>query len=78
MSFSVGLYRDFARQGRITFHTLPATQSSDYVSKPNGVLSRDEAEHVSRQLLQTPVICRGVVGKMGPSSHDRRWTWRLV
>ena len=63
MSFSVGLYHDFARQGGITFRTLPATQSSDYVSKPDGILSRAEAEHVSTQLLRTPVICRGVVGK---------------
>jgi hypothetical protein len=63
MSFAVGLYRDFARQGRITFRTLPSTQSSDYVSKPEGVLSHDQAEHVSRQLLRTPVICRGVIGK---------------
>jgi len=29
MSFAVGLYRDFGRQGRITFRTLPATKSSD-------------------------------------------------
>ncbi len=63
MSFSVGLYRDFARQGGLTFNTLPATQSSDYVSKPEGVLSPDEAEHVSRQLLVRPVICQGVVGE---------------
>ena len=63
MSFSVGLYHDFARQGRITFRTLPATQSSDYVSKPEGILSPDEAEHVSWQLRRTSMICRGVVGK---------------
>ena len=63
MGFAVGLYHDFARKGGITFKTLPSTQSSDYVSKPDGILSRDEAEHVSRQLLQVPVICRGVVGE---------------
>lgn len=63
MSFSVGLYRAFARKGAVTFKTLPATHSSDYVSKPKGILSRDEAEHVSRQLRQTPVICQGAVGK---------------
>jgi len=63
MSFSVGLYRDFARKGGITFSTMPATQSSDYVSKPEDILSRDEAEHVSWLLLRTPLICRGVVGK---------------
>jgi hypothetical protein len=63
MSFSVGLYRDSARQARITFRTLPATKSSDYVSKPDGILSLDEAEHVSMQLLRTPVISRGVVGE---------------
>jgi len=63
MSFSVGLYRDSARQGRITFRTLPATKSSDYVSKPDGVLSHDQAEYVSRQLGRSPVISRGVVGK---------------
>jgi hypothetical protein len=63
MSFSVGLYRDFARKGGVTFTTLPATQSSDYVSKPKGMLSRDEAEHVSELLRRTPVICQGVVGK---------------
>jgi hypothetical protein len=62
MSFSVGLYHDFARKGGLTFNTLPATKASDYVSKPGGILSPDQAEHVSRQLLQTPVICRGVVG----------------
>jgi hypothetical protein len=33
MSFSVGLYRDFARKGGITFRTVPATRSSDYVSE---------------------------------------------
>ena len=37
MSFSVGLYRDFARKGRLTFNTLPATKSSDYVSNPKGI-----------------------------------------
>jgi hypothetical protein len=63
MSFSVGLYRDSARQGRIAFRTLPATRSSDYVSTPDGILSRDEAEHISRQLLQTPAVCHGAVGK---------------
>ena len=63
MSFSVGLYHDFARKGGITFNILPAMQSADYVSEPDGILSRDEAEHVSWQLRRTPVICRGVVGK---------------
>ena len=63
MSFSVGLYRDFARMGGLTFSTLPATQSADYVSKPEGILSRDEAEHVSWQLRRTPVVCQGAVGK---------------
>ncbi len=62
MSFSVGLYRDSARTGRITFRTLPATQSSDYVSKPEGVLSHDQAEHVSWQLRRTPAVCQGAVG----------------
>ncbi|MGA2257166.1 MAG: hypothetical protein ABSG53_21135 [Thermoguttaceae bacterium] len=63
MSFSVGLYHDFARKGGVTFHTVPATQSSDYVSEPDGILSRDEAEHVSLLLGRTPVICQGVVGE---------------
>jgi hypothetical protein len=63
MSFFVGLYRDFARKGGITFNTLPATQPSDYVSKPAGILSRDEAEHVSWLLRRTPAICQGAVGK---------------
>ena len=63
MSFSVGLYRDFARKGELTFNTLPATKSSDYVSKPEGILNRDEAEHVSWQLRRTPVVCQGAVGK---------------
>ena len=63
MSFSVGLYCGFARKGAVTFNILPATQSSDYVSRPKGILSRDEAEHVSRELRQTPVICQGAVGK---------------
>jgi len=62
MSFSVGLYQDFVRKGGITFSTLPATLFSDYVSKPEGILNRDEAEHVSWQLRRTPVICQGVVG----------------
>ena len=63
MSFSVGLYRDFTREGEITFRTLPATQSSDYTSEPEHILSGDEAEHVSMQLLRTPVIGQGVVGE---------------
>ncbi len=63
MSFSVGLYHDSARKGGITFNALPATQTSDYISKPEGILSQDEAEHVSWQLRQTPVICQGAVGK---------------
>ncbi len=62
MSFSVGLYRDSARTGRITFRTLPATQSSDYASEPEGVLSHDQAEHVSWQLRRTPAVCQGAVG----------------
>ena len=63
MSFSVGLYQDFARKGGVTFNSLPATQSCDYVSEPDGILSWDEAEHVSLQLGRTPVICQGVVGE---------------
>ena len=63
MSFSVGLYRDFVRKGEITFHTVPATQSSDYDSKPEGVLNRDQVEHISWQLRRTPAICQGAVGK---------------
>jgi len=58
MSFSVGLYHDFARKGEITFRTLPAMQPSDYVSMPEGVLSHDQAEHVSWQLRRTPAICQ--------------------
>ena len=63
MSVSVGLYRDFVRKGEITFSTLPATESADYISKPEGILSRDEVEHVSWQLRRMPVIFQGVVGK---------------
>jgi hypothetical protein len=62
MTFSVGLYRDFARKGGITFHAVPATQSSDYVSQPEGVLSHDQAEHVSWQLRRRPVVHQGAVG----------------
>ncbi len=50
MGFSVGLYRDFARNGGITFSILPATQSSDYASKPESLLAHYQAEHVSGQL----------------------------
>jgi hypothetical protein len=67
MSFSVGLYRDFARKGGITFSTVPAKQTSDYVSTPEGVLSHDQAEHVSWQLRRTPIVYQGAVG---------RYVWR--
>jgi hypothetical protein len=63
MSFSVGLYRDFARKGGITFSTVPASHPSDYDCKPEGVLSHDQAEHVSWQLRRTPTVCQGAVGK---------------
>ena len=63
MGFSVGLYRDSARKGGLTFGTLPATKSSDYVSKPEGILSHDQAEHVSWQLRRTPTVPQGAVGK---------------
>jgi hypothetical protein len=63
MSLSVGLYRDFARKGGITFRTVPATHSSDYDCTPEGVLSLDQAEHVSWQLRRTPVVHQGAVGK---------------
>ena len=63
MSFSVGLYRDFARKGGIAFSTVPAKQTSDYVSTPEGVLSHDQAEHVSWQLRRTPAVNQGAVGK---------------
>jgi len=39
MSFSVDLYRDFARQDETTFRTVPASHPSDYDCKPEGVLS---------------------------------------
>ena len=63
MSYSVGLYHDFARKGGVTFNALPTTQPCDYVSEPDGILSRDEAEYVASQLGRTPVICQGVVGE---------------
>jgi anti-anti-sigma factor len=39
MSFSVDSYRDFSRQGGITFHTVPASHPSDYDCKLEGALS---------------------------------------
>ena len=39
MSFSVDLYRDFARQGGTSLRTVPANHPSDYECKPEGVLS---------------------------------------
>jgi hypothetical protein len=57
-------------KGGITFRTVPAKQSSDYVSKPEGVLSHDQAEHVSWQLRRTSVVCQGTVGKC-PCSGDQ-------
>jgi hypothetical protein len=63
MNFSVGLYRDLARKGGTTFVTLSATQPCDYDCKPEGVLSHDQAEHVSWQLRRTPTVCQGAVGK---------------
>ena len=63
MSFSVGLYRDFVRKGGITFRTVPASHPFDYACKPEGVLSHDQAEHVSWQLRRRPVVCQGAVGK---------------
>ncbi len=71
MIFTIGLYRDFARQGRITFRTLPATKFSDYISKPSGILSPDEAEYLSRQLRRTPAVCQGV-GE--PTFHSHLYT----
>ena len=38
MSFSVDLYRDFARTGGRTFRTVPASHPSDYNCKPEGIL----------------------------------------
>lgn len=63
MSFSVGLYRDFVRKGGITFRTVPASRPSDYDCRPAGMLSHDQAEHVSWQLRRTPAVCEGAVGK---------------
>jgi hypothetical protein len=63
MSFSVGLYRDFTRKGGIRFRTVPARHPSDYDCEPQGVLSHDQAEHVSWQLRRTPTVCQGAVGK---------------
>ena len=39
MSFSVDLYRDFARQDETTFRTVPASHPPDYECKSEGVLS---------------------------------------
>ncbi len=33
MSFSAGLYRDFARKGGLIFNKRPATRSSDYKTR---------------------------------------------
>ena len=63
MGFSVGLYRDFTRKGGITFRNVPASHPADYACKPVGVLSDDQAEHVSWQLRRTPVVSQGAVGK---------------
>jgi hypothetical protein len=42
---------------------VPASHPSDYDCKPEGVLSHDQAEHVSWQLRRTPTVCQGAVGK---------------
>ncbi|MFZ5831460.1 MAG: hypothetical protein ACOY3P_15350 [Planctomycetota bacterium] len=63
MTFSVGLYCDFSREGEITFCAVPATHSSDYVSEPEGILSDDQAEHVSWQLCRTLMVYQGAVGR---------------
>jgi len=63
MRFLVGLYSGCARQGEVTFHTLPATHSVDYLASPEGILSADEVEHVSWQLRGPLLVERGVVGR---------------
>jgi hypothetical protein len=67
VDLSVGLYCDFVRKGEITFYAVPAKRPSDYVSKPEGIISHDQAEHVSWQLRRTPVVTQGAVG---------RYVWR--
>jgi hypothetical protein len=44
VSFAVGVYRDFARQGGLTFRTVLATQYSDCDCKPEGILTLDQIE----------------------------------
>jgi hypothetical protein len=63
MSFSVGLYRDFARKGGITFRTVPASHPSDYDCEPEGVLTHAEVEKVSLVLRRLPSVHEGVIGK---------------
>lgn len=62
MSFSVGLYFNLVRKGGITFRTVPASCPSDYRCKPTGILSHDEAEHLSWQLRRAPTRRQGAVG----------------
>jgi hypothetical protein len=63
MSFLVGLYHDFARKGRITFGTMPASHPTHYDCSPEDVLNHDQAEHVSWQLCRIPAVCQEAVGK---------------
>jgi hypothetical protein len=59
MSFSVGLYPDFARKGGIPFNSLPTAPSSGCDCNPEG----DRTEHVSRPELQVPLEPRNVAAE---------------
>jgi hypothetical protein len=63
--FPVTLYRDSARQGRITFHSPLLRETSDYTCEPEGILAPDQARDLFRQIRQAPLSEEGMIGQFG-------------
>lgn len=61
--FPVKLYRGSVWQGQITFRRLFVKETSDYTCEPEGMLARDEARDLFRQIGQAPLSGEGVIGK---------------
>lgn len=55
--------------GSVEFQTLLVQQDADYRCSPEGILTRNEIEEISRALRQLPQVNMGRVGKL-------RWVLR--
>jgi hypothetical protein len=75
MSHTIGLYEGLTRQGEIELDTMFVMEPADYICRPEGVITLDEAKQIAKVLRREPDVQSGTVGKY--EWREERHFWQV-